>query len=218
MTEFSIAYQVLIWAIPAVFAITLHEVGHGMVAKILGDTTAEDMGRLTINPIKHVDMLGTIFVPIAMFYLSGFIFGWAKPVPINWNNLKNKKRDISLVALAGPFANLLMIIFWLFIAIFFVNFLEQGNAAENLFIFYMALAGIIINFLLMIVNLLPIPPLDGSRVLFSVLPSKWAFEYIKLERYGLLILLILLVTGVLTRIIGSVMTAFQEFINILILG
>ena len=93
MTEFSIAYQVLIWAIPAVFAITLHEVGHGMVAKILGDTTAEDMGRLTINPIKHVDLLGTIFFPITMFYLSGFIFGWAKPVPINWNNLKNKKLE-----------------------------------------------------------------------------------------------------------------------------
>ena len=110
MTEFSTVYQVLIWAIPAVFAITLHEVGHAMVAKILGDSTAEDMGRLTINPIKHVDFLGTIIIPIAMFYLSGFIFGWAKPVPINWNNLNNKKRDMALVALAGPFANLLMII------------------------------------------------------------------------------------------------------------
>ncbi len=217
MTEFSIAYQVLIWAIPAVFAITLHEVGHGMVAKILGDTTAEDMGRLTINPIKHVDLLGTIFFPITMFYLSGFIFGWAKPVPINWNNLKNKKRDIALVALAGPFANLLMIIFWLFIAIFFVNFSEEKDIIENLFIFYMAWAGIIINFLLMIINLIPIPPLDGSRVLFSVLPSKVASEYLKLERYGLLILLILLVTGILTKFLGPVMTAFQEFINILIL-
>ncbi len=218
MTEFSIAYQVLIWAIPTVFAITLHEIGHGLVAKILGDSTAEDMGRLTINPIKHVDFFGTILVPIAMFYLSGFIFGWAKPVPINWNNLKNKKRDIALVALAGPFANLLMIIFWLFIAIFFVNFSEQGSGTENLFIFYMAWAGIIINFLLMIINLLPIPPLDGSRVLFSFLPSGAAFKYLKLEPYGLLILVILLVTGILTKIIGPVMAAFQEFIKILILG
>ena len=218
MIEFPIVYKVLIWAVPAVFAITLHEVGHGMVAKILGDTTAEDMGRLTINPIKHVDLLGTIFVPIMIFYLSGFIFGWAKPVPINWNNLKNKKRDIALVALAGPFANLLMIIFWLFIAIFFVNLSEQGGITENLFIYYMAWAGIIINFLLMIVNLFPIPPLDGSRVLFSFLPNKAAFEYLKLERYGLLILLILLITGVLTKIIGPIMEAFQEAIKILILG
>jgi len=217
VTEFSIAYQVLIWAVPAVFAITLHEVGHGMVAKILGDTTAEEMGRLTINPIKHIDLLGTIFFPITMFYLSGFIFGWAKPVPINWNNLKNKKRDIALVALAGPFANFLMILFWLFIAIFFVNFSEETNIIENLFIFYMAWAGIIINFLLMIVNLIPIPPLDGSRVLFSVLPSKAASEYLKLERYGLLILFVLLVTGILTKFVGPVMTEFQEFINILIL-
>jgi len=218
MIEFPIVYKVLIWAVPAVFAITLHEVGHGMVAKILGDTTAEDMGRLTINPIKHVDLLGTIFVPIMIFYLSGFIFGWAKPVPINWNNLKNKKRDIALVALAGPFANLLMIIFWLFIAIFFVNLSEQGGITENLFIYYMAWAGIIINFLLMIINLFPIPPLDGSRVLFSFLPNKAAFEYLKLERYGLLILLILLITGVLTKIIGPIMEAFQEAIKILILG
>ena len=218
MIEFPIVYKVLIWAVPAVFAITLHEVGHGMVAKILGDTTAEDMGRLTINPIKHVDLLGTIFVPIMIFYLSGFIFGWAKPVPINWNNLKNKKRDIALVALAGPFANLLMIIFWLLIAIFFVNLSEQGGITENLFIYYMAWAGIIINFLLMIINLFPIPPLDGSRVLFSFLPNKAAFEYLKLERYGLLILLILLITGVLTKIIGPIMEAFQEAIKILILG
>ncbi len=218
MIEFPIVYKVLIWAVPAVFAITLHEVGHGVVAKILGDTTAEDMGRLTINPIKHVDLLGTIFVPIMIFYLSGFIFGWAKPVPINWNNLKNKKRDIALVALAGPFANLLMIIFWLLIAIFFVNLSEQGGITENLFIYYMAWAGIIINFLLMIVNLFPIPPLDGSRVLFSFLPNKAAFEYLKLERYGLLILLVLLITGVMTKIIGPVMAAFQETIKILILG
>ena len=218
MAEFSITHQILIWALPAVFAITLHEFGHGMVAKVLGDSTAEDMGRLTINPIKHVDLMGTIIVPTIMLYLSGFVFGWAKPVPINWNNLKNKKLYIALVALAGPFANLLMIIFWLLIAILSVNSLEQSNITGNLFIFYMAWAGIIVNFLLMIVNLLPLPPLDGSRVLFSILPKKVAFQYIKLEQYGLFILVILLITGVLTKIIGPIMTTFQELMNILILG
>ena len=181
MTELPYLYQIFIWAVPVIFAVSFHEVGHGMVAKILGDTTAEDMGRLTINPIKHIDLIGTIVVPVTMFFLSGFVFGWAKPVPINWNRLRNKKRDIALVALAVPFANLLMIIFWLFVAKIFIGPAGQGNSAASLLTF-MAWAGIIINFLLMIVNLLPLPPLDGSRVLFSVLPNKLAYQYIKLEK------------------------------------
>ena len=216
MTELPYLYQIFIWAVPVIFAVTLHEVGHGIVAKILGDTTAEDMGRLTINPIKHIDLIGTIVVPVTMFFLSGFVFGWAKPVPINWNRLRNKKRDIALVALAGPFANLLMIIFWLFVAKLFIGPAGQGNSAASLLTF-MAWAGIIINFLLMIVNLLPLPPLDGSRVLFSVLPNKLAYQYIKLEKYGLLILVVLLITGVLEKTIGPIIAVFERLMHALII-
>ena len=151
MSELPILYQIIIWSVPALFAITLHEVGHGWVAMMLGDSTAKDMGRLSINPLKHIDPVGTVVVPLIMFFVSGFIFGWAKPVPVNWNQLDNKKRDIALVALAGPFANLIMIVFWAIIAKFFIISAEQGNTIANIFSL-MAWAGIVINSLLMILK------------------------------------------------------------------
>jgi Zn-dependent protease len=205
MSELPVLFQIFIWVIPVLFAVTLHEVGHGWAANKLGDSTAKDMGRLTVNPLKHIDPVGTVIVPLIMFFASGFIFGWAKPVPVNWNKLRNTKRDIALVALAGPAANLLMIFFWLIIAKMFIASADQGNFIASLFTL-MAWAGIVINVLLMVLNLFPLPPLDGSRVVFSLLPAQIAYRYSKIEPYGLIILVVLLVSGVLFRIIGPIIS------------
>ena len=216
MSELSLVYQIIIWAIPVLFAVTLHEVGHGYAAKLLGDTTAEQMGRLSINPLKHIDPVGTIVIPLITFFIGGFIFGWAKPVPVNWNHLKNKKRDMALVALAGPGANLVMIVFWLVIAKLFIAGADQGNTFAML-LTWMAWAGIVINSLLMILNLFPLPPLDGSRVVFSLLPNAIAYRYARLEPYGLIILVLLLVSGILFKILGPIIFGFQELMYTLII-
>jgi len=216
MSELPIFYQIFVWSVPALFAITLHEVGHGWVAMMLGDSTAKDMGRLSINPLKHIDPVGTVVVPLIMFFVSGFIFGWAKPVPVNWNQLDNKKRDIALVALAGPFANLIMIVFWAIIAKFFIISAEQGNTIANIFSL-MAWAGIVINSLLMILNLFPLPPLDGSRVVYSLLPESIASQYTKIEPYGLIILVLLLVSGILFKIIEPFISYIQQVMYLIII-
>ena len=216
MSELSIFYQILVWSVPVLFAITLHEVGHGWAAMMLGDSTAKDMGRLSINPLKHIDPVGTVVVPLIMFFASGFIFGWAKPVPVNWNQLNNKKRDIALVALSGPGANLLMVAFWLLIAKLFITAADQGNSVAHI-LTLMAWAGIVINSLLMILNLFPLPPLDGSRVVFSLLPESIASRYAKIEPYGLIILVLLLVSGVLFEIIGPLISGFQQFMYSIII-
>ena len=216
MSELPLFYQIFGWSVPALFAITLHEVGHGWVAMMLGDSTAKDMGRLSINPLKHIDPVGAVLVPLIMFLASGFIFGWAKPVPINWNQLDNKKRDIALVALAGPFANFIMIIFWALIAKFFIVAAEQGHAIANI-LTLMAWAGIVINSLLMILNLFPLPPLDGSRVVFLLLPESIASQYAKIEPYGLIILVLLLVSGILFRIIEPLFFYLQQVMYFMII-
>lgn len=216
MFDLPVVYQVLIWALPVLFAITLHEVGHGWAALQLGDSTAKDMGRLSLNPIKHVDPMGTVVIPLVTFFLSGFVFGWAKPVPVNWNKLKNTKRDIALVALAGPAANLIMVVFWLMVIQFIVLTVSEASFTVDLMI-YMAKAGIAINVLLMIVNLFPLPPLDGSRVVFSFLPSSLAYRYAKLEPYGLIILVVLLATGIFFSLLGPVINGFEKFAYSLII-
>jgi Zn-dependent protease len=216
MSDFPVIYQIIIWAIPVLFAVTLHEVGHGWVAKQLGDTTAADMGRLSLNPLRHIDPVGTVVIPLVTFFMSGFIFGWAKPVPVNWNQLRNTKRDIALVALAGPAANLIMIIFWLMMMKLIIILADQNNMFALVMLF-MASAGIAINSLLMILNLFPLPPLDGSRVVFSLLPTQLAYRYSKIEPYGMIILIILLVSGILFKILGPILNGFQEFIYSLVL-
>lgn len=206
-----------IFALPVLFGITLHEVAHGWVANRLGDPTARMLGRLTINPVKHIDLVGTIIVPCALFFLGGFIFGWAKPVPISPHNFKNPKRDKVLVALAGPTANFLMALFWGLIAklgVLLASSLHQSAVA----IVYMGIAGIMINILLMIFNLLPIPPLDGSYVVAALLRGK-AYDYYRaIEPYGNFILLFLLVTGSLFVIIGPLVTGLQSGITHFFLG
>ena len=184
----------LIYAIPVIFAITVHETAHGWIASVLGDHSAKMMGRLTLNPIKHIDLVGTIIVPAFLYFTSGFIFGWAKPVPVNFNALRSPRRDMLWVAVAGPASNFIMALLWLgavFIAI------DTGSQ----FLADMAQVGIQINLLLAVLNLLPIPPLDGGRVMSSLLPPKLSYQYDQLEPYGLFILLGLLFLGIFQTLI-----------------
>lgn len=212
--ELSLIQKIVVWALPVVFAITLHEVAHGWAAKYLGDRTAEMMGRLTLNPIRHVDPIGTVALPLLMLAVSPFVFGWAKPVPVTWENLRNPRRDMALVAVAGPAANLVMAVFWVLVIKLAILF----PMAVSEFFILMGFAGIVINLVLMILNLLPIPPLDGSRLVSSVLPGPWAYHYSRLEPYGIIILLGLLVTGLLGKILGPIVLGAQQFVYQFLLG
>lgn len=212
--ELSLIQKIVVWALPVVFAITLHEVAHGWAAKYLGDRTAEMMGRLTLNPIRHVDPIGTVALPLLMLAVSPFVFGWAKPVPVTWENLRNPRRDMALVAVAGPAANLVMAVFWVLVIKLAILF----PMAVSEFFILMGFAGIVINLVLMILNLLPIPPLDGSRLVSSVLPGPWAYNYSRLEPYGIIILLGLLLTGLLGKILGPIVLGAQQFVYQFLLG
>jgi len=202
MMDLNLVQKIAIWIPPVMLGITLHEVSHGWVASKLGDTTAKMMGRLTLNPLKHIDPVGTILIPGALLLLqSGFIFGYAKPVPINWRNLRQPKRDMAIVAAAGPMANLLMAIVWGLLIRVAPLFGETGVA-----LVYMGVAGIFINTVLMVLNLLPLPPLDGGRVMTSLLPGPLAYRFSKIEPFGFMILIALLITGVLGKILLPVVT------------
>lgn len=198
-----------VWILPVIFAITVHEVAHGWVAKRLGDPTAERLGRLTLNPIKHIDPIGTILVPGVLLLLGGFIFGWAKPVPVTWENLRHPRRDMALVAAAGPGVNLLMAILWAG-AMKGALMLPPDLSWFATPMAYMGLAGISINVILMVLNLLPVPPLDGGRVAAGLLPGPWAYQLGRLEPYGFFILLALLVTGLLGQLLGPPVTLIER--------
>jgi Zn-dependent protease len=198
MYQLNLIQRIAVWAIPVLFAITVHEVAHGWIAKKLGDPTAERLGRLTLNPIRHIDPIGTVLLPLLLLMFSPFVFGWAKPVPVTWENLHNPKRDMALVAAAGPAANLIMALIWALV-IKIATGLPTYAAVP---LIYMGSAGIIINAVLMVLNLVPLPPLDGSRVLVSVLPGPMAWQFSRLEPYGLIIVVALLVSGLLGRVIG----------------
>jgi len=215
MTELTLVQKICTWAIPVIFAITVHEVAHGWVASKLGDQTARMLGRLTLNPIKHIDVLGTLVLPLLLMATSPFIFGWAKPVPVDWRNLGQPKRDMALVAIAGPAANLLMLVFWAGLAKLVLLF-ETGLSDLALPMFYMAMAGVSINIVLMVLNILPLPPLDGSRVVASFLPAHIEHKYNRLERYGLMILIVLLVTGILGKILWPPVLALQSLVYALL--
>lgn len=197
MISLSIIQKVAVYLLPMIFAITIHEAAHAFMANRHGDNTAKVMGRLSLNPLRHIDPMGTILFPLIGVILGGFIFGWAKPVPINYSRLHHPKQDLFWVAAAGPVANLIMAFSWALL--FKLSFYIDGYFAAPLSL--MAQAGIAINISLMLLNLLPILPLDGGRMLFSLLPPAQAAKYARIEPYGMWILIILLLCGGLTFVI-----------------
>ncbi len=214
MDYLSTLQKIAIWGLPVLFAITVHEVAHGWMASKLGDKTAFIMGRLTLNPLKHIDPIGTILVPGILLLLGGIVFGWAKPVPVTYANLNKPKRDMAIVAAAGPISNLIMAIIWALIAKLGVVLYHLG-LSWALAIVLMGQAGIIINLLLMTINLIPIPPLDGSRIVSGFLPNKASLVYNRLEPYGFFILLFLLITGILGLIISPIISLLFRLIAII---
>ncbi|WP_299871287.1 site-2 protease family protein [uncultured Cocleimonas sp.] len=208
----NIIYNIAVWSLPVLFAITIHEVAHGWVASKLGDQTAKMLGRLTLNPFKHIDPIGTVVVPLAMVLLqTGFVFGWAKPVPVNMRNLNSPRKDMAIVAAAGPISNLIMAVFWVFVFKLGSSVITDPNIAKG--IMAMGQAGIMINLILFVFNLLPIPPLDGSKVLSAIVPPSVSAMMDKIEPYGLFIVIGLLYFGVLNAIISPVLDFFLKTIG-----
>jgi Zn-dependent protease len=198
---------IALYAIPGIFAITLHEAAHGYAARHFGDLTAYQAGRITLNPIRHIDPMGTIVIPILILIASQgkFAFGWAKPVPVDFGRLRNPKRDMLWVAAAGPGSNLLMAILWAFVM------KAMQGVPPNYFtepVLLMARGGIIINAVLMVLNLFPLPPLDGGRIAVSLLPHRLAYGFARIEPYGMIILLVLMFLGVLGIVMMPIVNAF----------
>ena len=217
MFELSLAEKIVIAAIPIIFAITVHEVAHGWVAGKLGDPTARLAGRLTLNPVRHIDPLGTIVIPLVMIVLTPFAFGWAKPVPVDWRNLKQPRRDMALVAAAGPAANIIMLLLWTLLLSVMFTAGAAVSYPENLLI-EMAKVGVIINIVLIALNLLPLPPLDGSRIVTAFLSPEAARRYNLLERWGLPILILLIFTGILGKLLHPLVGFMLGGVNLLLGG
>lgn len=208
MEQFSAAIQTIaLYAVPLLLSVTLHELAHGFVAWKLGDPTARAAGRLTLNPIRHLDVTGTL-VFIITSWIGGFVIGWAKPVPVDPRYFRDPRRDMMLVSVAGPATNFLLALVFGLIIVFgypLVAEMQQGVVAEGLFtVIRMCFAGVFLNVALGIFNLLPVPPLDGSKILAGLLPRSLAYEFMKIERYGMLFILLLVGSGVLGRIISPV--------------
>jgi Zn-dependent protease len=197
--EAELIQRIAVYAIPLIFAITLHEAAHAYAAKQCGDATAYLLGRMTLNPLKHIDPLWTIAIPLLTLLLSPFVFGAAKPVPVNFAGLRHPRRDMVWVAAAGPLANLAMMVAWaVFGKLVLVAVAGKAYSAPIEFLLRMAEAGIFVNALLMVFNLFPLPPLDGGRILAGLLPGPLAYKFSRVEPYGMLILVGLLLTGVLS--------------------
>ncbi|MBW2064292.1 MAG: site-2 protease family protein [Deltaproteobacteria bacterium] len=211
----NILLKISIWAVPVLFSIVIHEVSHGWMAYRLGDRTAKTMGRLTLNPLPHIDPVGTIILPLIMIILGGPVFGWAKPVPFNpylFNPKVDIKKGTMMVALAGPLSNFTMAFAASFLFVFAQKFLSALPGLIYISLLQLAHALILINLILGSFNLVPIPPLDGSKVLMGLLPNKYAAHYLMLERYGFVLIMILLASGALSGIImGPVRFLYRVF-------
>jgi len=211
-----LAQTLAIYAIPVLFAITLHEAAHGYVARHFGDMTAHAQGRISLNPGRHIDLIGTIVVPLVILFLSGykFLFGWAKPVPVNYSALRKPRQHMAWVAAAGPGANLVMALVWA-VLLKVAVLLPAGGFSG--FLALMAQAGILVNLVFMFLNLLPILPLDGGRILASLLPSRAAWQYARLEPLGLPLLVILLLTNVLNVVLEPLVGVSDALIRAIVL-
>ncbi len=206
--ELTLIQKIAVSALPIIFAITVHEAAHGYAAKFFGDLTAERMGRITLNPLKHIDPIGTILLPAITLIAGGVLFGWAKPVPVNFANLRDPKKDMLWVAAAGPASNFVMAVFWALM----LNLSDSMSATTAQFLSHMSWTGIMINLILMVLNLLPLPPLDGGRIAVSLLPMNLAMKLSQVERYGFVILIVLLFTGILGKIILPIINFFAQII------
>ena len=202
--------KIALYAPPILLAITLHEVAHGWAARYLGDPTAASLGRLSLNPIKHIDPVGTVAVPAILLMLGGFLFGWAKPVPVNMQRLNDPKRDMALVAAAGPASNFVMALLWAFVIKLGMN---ADSEVMRQVLVQMGQVGLFINLILMVLNLIPIPPLDGGRVLAGVLPDNLSAMLARIEPFGLFIIFGLLALGVLRLFLEGPITFFQSIIT-----
>lgn len=209
--ELTTIQHLIILAPPLLFAITFHEVAHGWVALRFGDTTAKAQGRLSLNPLHHVDPVGTVLVPAILFFVGGFIFGWAKPVPVNFARLRRPKRDMALVALAGPGANMAMALGWGLLMSIGIA-LVPSLPALGTPLAYMGNAGVTINIIIGVLNMLPVPPLDGSRVLCGWLPDAFGIAMARLEPFGLIIVLLLVASGLLGAIVGPPIAWLREVV------
>jgi len=211
--ELSLIQEITINALPVVFAITVHEAAHGYAARHFGDMTAYAAGRISLNPLRHIDPIGTILVPLLLYWTTQghFLFGWAKPVPVDFSRLRNPKKDMLWVAAAGPGSNLAMAIFWALVMKFSAG-LPEGMALP---LSLMGAAGIMINVVLMVLNLLPLPPLDGGRIAVSLLPHRLAYRFAAVERYGFVILLMLMFSGILGKILGPLIDVVIGLLSLL---
>ena len=207
-------YQIIIYAVPMIFAITMHEAAHGWMARRYGDMTPSMMGRVTLNPIPHVDPVGTIVVPVLLLLgsaftgMSGVLLGWAKPVPINTRNLRPFRQAMLMVALAGPLSNLLQALAWL---VLLKVFILTGLLTQSLL--DLTMAGVLVNFSLLAFNLLPLPPLDGGRIVTMLLPYNAAVRFAEIERYGMIVLVVLLLSGLMTFFMRPFLTAAKVLLS-----
>lgn len=208
-----IIQTIAVYALPVIFAITLHEAAHAYAARYLGDSTAYLQGRMSLNPIKHIDLFGTILIPVALYVATSgaFLFGYAKPVPVEFGKLRKPKRDMAWVALAGPAANFVMALLWMIFAIM----LAVGNIDE-MFFMRMAQAGILVNLVMFALNLFPVPPLDGGRVLISILPHRYSYKFAQIEPYGFFIVMALVLLKVLYFWMMPVMSVAHTVLKLIV--
>ena len=209
-------WQLSIWALPVLAAIVFHEVAHGWVAYRLGDPTAAVMGRLTLNPLSHIDVIGTVLLPALLIWAGGPVFGYAKPVPVDYDNLKDPRRDMIRVALAGPGANLILALLSLLLVKFMMLSGSSVNGAVSSFLWYTCLTSARINVMLAVFNILPVPPLDGGRVLVGLLPEHQAMQVDRIEPFGFIIVVALLMTGMLSYTLVPIMDFVIWFLAVIV--